>query len=268
MTPIARPRLPFVSQLFAALCVLSACGDSGGPAENSGRFVADGFPEGEAFIFGIATDAVSGTRLANLPVTITPSDGRPLAEEIASPVQAESRTDRQGQFSFDGIAAGSYVLFVRFNASQLGYGEVIGTVEATPTPNEIRISPAAIDVAFLSPADGGIVSPVDTLRLSYRRIRIEELVTLDPASHPVFARVEAESRGGGEGGGSPRRFEVPLTDEEARNGQVDVVVDVGGLPDPIRLQGALGLHLVYRDPRGGVPGTREIRGRTISVVSP
>jgi hypothetical protein len=49
---------------------------------------------------------------------------------------------------------------------------------------------------------------------------------------------------------------------------VTVPVEARGLPDPLRLESALALRAVYRDPRGGPPFDREIRGQAISVVTP
>jgi hypothetical protein len=67
----------------------------------------------------------TGAGLQNLPVTITPSDGLPLERELESPVQAETSTNRRGELSFNGIAPGMYVMFIRFDANHAGYGEVV-----------------------------------------------------------------------------------------------------------------------------------------------
>lgn len=259
---------------MAAPLVVAACGGGSGSPLESGPFRSDDFPEGGAFLAGVVLAAGSGALLANVPVTLTPDEGLSLAEELASETQAEVRSDRSGGFAFGEIAPGNYVLFVRFDAAGLGYDEVVARVEASATSTDLRISITPIALSFFRPADGGTVAPADTAILQFRPIRLEDRVTLTPETSPLKARVEVHGTaptGGGSGenipSNRPRIFEAPLSVADVRDGDVRVAFDVGDLGDPLRLEGALELFLVYRDPRGPVAREHEIRGRAISVVS-
>ena len=260
----------------AVALLLQGCGDGAGvPFGDPGPFISEDFPAGNAFLYGTVLDDATGAGLEGLTITVTPSDGLPLEQELESPVQAEARTNRRGEFAFSGIARGTYVLFVRFDASHLGYGEVIGRVESSFAPSEIRLLPVPVGLGFERPHDGGTVAAADTAILRFTRIRIEELRTLNPESAPLYARVEVHGGGGsgepnsGDGNQGPSRgrsFEAPLTEADIRRGEVRVPLDAGGLAGDLRLESFLGLYVAYRGPRGGPPGPREIRGEAISVV--
>lgn len=280
-------RVPF-ALLFAALAPTLACGGGEVPFD-VGAFRSDDFPGGDGFLFGVVLDERTGAGLEGLPVTITPSDGLPLAEEVASPVQAETVTNRRGEFTFNRVAPGAYVLFVRFDGGHLGYSEVVQQAQAAVRPTEVRVFPTPLNLRFGRPRDGGTVAPADTALLLFSKLRIDQLVTLAPESRPLHARVTASNRQAGPPAGSdvglgarsglkppsgaalagsPLVFEVELDDRALERGEVRVPVQAGGLPDPVRLESSLGFHVVYRDPRGGPPQDREIRGQAISVATP
>jgi hypothetical protein len=279
-------RLSF-ALLFAALAPTLACGGGEVPFD-VGAFRSDDFPGGDGFLFGVVLDERTGAGLEGLAVTITPRDGLPLAEEVASPVQAETVTNRRGEFTFNGVAPGAYVLFVRFDGGHLGYGEVVQQAQAAVRPTEVRVFPTPLNVRFGKPRDGGIVAPADTALLLFSQLQIDQLITLTPESRPLHARVTASNGqagppaesdvglgarpGFGPPGaapaGSPLVFEVELDDRALERGEVRVPLQAGGLPDPVRLESSLGFHVVYRDPRGGPPQDREIRGQAISVATP
>lgn len=252
-----------------------ACGsDSGTPFER-GQFTAKDFPKGDAALSGIAFDSGSGAPLMNLPVAITPSEGRPLEEELASPLQAEVRTDRQGAFTFTGIAPGEYVVFVRFDAHRLGYGEVVLRAQTLSTPGSIRIAAVPVSVTFLRPSENGLLASSDTVVVGFRTPNPDALLTLGPESRALYVAVDVygPSGGGGsetgEGGpAAPRRFSAPLDSVALREGRARVPVDVGGLADPLRLQSFLGFRVDYLDPLGGPAGVHEIEGQTIFAASP
>ena len=252
---------------LAAALMAVACGDGTNAPTEPGPFRSEDFPRGSAAIFGVALDGRTLAPVPNLTVTLTPDDGLPVAQELESGIQAEARTNRAGSFTFAAIAEADYVLFVRFDAGHLGYGEVVGRVRGSINPGELRLILPAVDLLFVHPRDRGVVAPSDTARLDFRPIRVEQLVTLAPASGPLHARIDVFA-GGGERGVPSRTFQVGLTEEELVRGEVRVPIDVGGLSEPIRLEPFLGLHVVYRDPRGGPAGPRDIRGRAVSVVSP
>jgi hypothetical protein len=253
---------------FAAALAAWACGGTapGSPFEPDG-FVSDDFPAGDAFVFGIAQDPATGAPLANLTVSLTPWEGAAFDRELASGTLAETVTDRLGRFSFSRIAPGPYVLFVRFHAGFLGYGEVVRVVEARTVPVEVTLQPAPLLLGFERPRDGGTVAVVDTAVVTFSPIRIGDLATLAPGTEGVYARVDVTS--GTTDGGAPRpplRFEVTLDDEALENGRVRVPLEVGGLAGTLRLQPFLGFELAYRDPRGGSGGLREVRGTAIQAV--
>ncbi|MFN2432023.1 MAG: carboxypeptidase-like regulatory domain-containing protein [Gemmatimonadota bacterium] len=257
----------------AALLAGAIAGCDGGDADPLGSdSITDDFPRGDAFVFGVAADPSGLEGLANVEVVITPDDGLPLEQELASPVQARTLTNRRGEFSFGRIAAGSYVLFVRFHDHHLGFGEVVGRVPATTSPSEIRLAPPAVNLRFADPSDGEVLAAADTVLLRFQRFTVDELVTLSPATRPLFARVRIFSGGGGgggEGGGGaerPREFEVALTEADLDAGQVRVPVDAAGLVGSVRMEASLGLDLVYRDPGAPAPGVREIRAAPIVAI--
>lgn len=274
--------------LFAALAPILACGGGEVPFD-VGAFRSDDFPGGDGFLFGVVLDERTGAGLEGLAVTITPNDGLPLAEEVASPVQAETMANRRGEFTFHGIAPGAYVLFVRFDGGHLGYGEVVQQAQASVRPTEVRVFPTPLNLRFGRPRDGGIVAPADTALLLFSQLRIDQMITLTPESRPLHARVTASNGTSGPPAssdvgpgdrsglgpppgaalsGNPLVFEVELDDQALERGEVRVPLQAGGLPDPVRLESSLGFHVVYRDPRGGPPQDREIRGQAISVVTP
>jgi hypothetical protein len=250
------------------LSVAAACGGTapGSPFEPD-DFASDDFPAGDAFVFGIAQDPGTGAPLANLAVSLTPWDGAAFDQELLSGTLAETVTDRLGQFSFSRIAPGPYVLFVRFHAGFLGYGEVVRLVEARTVPIELTLQPPPLRLGFERPRDGGTVAVVDTAVVTFAPIRLAELATLGGGTEAVYARVDVTS--GPTEGGAPRpplRFEVELDEQALADGRVRVPLEVGSLAGTLRLQPFLGFHLAYRDPRGGSGGLREVRGATIQAV--
>jgi hypothetical protein len=258
------------STLLLTAGALLFCRESDGPSVTGPKRTED-FPGGPAFVFGTVSDPRTGAAIPNLPVTLTPYDGASLAQELESAIQAEAPTNRFGEFAFSEIAAGTYVLFIRFDGGRLGYGEVVDLVRATPSPSELRISAPPIALDFLFPTDGGVISAADTAVLTFQGIKLQELLTLEPETRPLFARVDVYA-GSGVGGGEsgridpPERFEVGLDRASLEHGQVRLPLQVGGRAATLRLESFLGLELVYRDPGGGSPIQRIIRGNAISVV--
>jgi hypothetical protein len=276
----------------AALCLAAGvlvigCEGGGDQPFDVGAFRSDDFPSGDAFLFGVVLDERSNAGLEGIPVLLTPSDGLADSVELESPVQAETRTNRRGEFTFNRLAAGDYVLFIRFDANHLGYSEVVQHAPATLRPFEVRVFPPALDVRFERPRDGGTLAPADTALLAFRSLRIADLLTVTPETRPLYARVSAFSGRGGPPAdvtlgsasaaaprapvfpaGSPVVFETALGDQALERGEAKVSVATGGLPDPVRLESSLGFHVVYRDPRGDPPQDRNIRGAAISSVTP
>jgi hypothetical protein len=256
---------------FLPTLLLAACG--GGLVESHvNDFRSDDFPSGDAFVFGVALDPRTGAGLEDLPVTLTPSDGLPLAEELASPVQAETRANKRGEFAFSGIAPGLYVLFVRFDGNHKGYGEAVAVVEGAQRPFEARVLPPPLDVHFVDPQDGGTVAASDTAHLAFARFRVADLLTVTPETHPLYARVTLFGGNGGrpsgadlEPAGAPIVFETALDDSVLRTGETRVPIEPRDLGPLLRLESAIGIHVVYRDPRGGDPQDRDIRGEAILV---
>ena len=246
----------------------AGCGGTapGSPFEPEG-FVSDDFPRGDAFVFGIAQDPVTGAPLSNLSVSLTPSEGRSFHEELLSGTQAETVTDRLGQFSFGALAPGPYVLFIRFHAGFLGYGEVVRLVDARTVPIEVTVRPPPLRVTLERPRDGGTVAVVDTAVVTFAPTRLEDLATVGSGTEALYARVDVSQ--GPNDGGAPRpplRFEVELDAEALAQGRVRVPLDVGSVAGTLRLQPFLGFRVTYRDPRGGSAGLREVRGTTIQAV--
>jgi hypothetical protein len=256
--------------------LVTACSAGGEVPLEAGEFRSDGFPAGGGFIFGVVLDERTNGGLEDLPVTITPDDGLPLAQELESPVQAETRTNRRGEFDFHGLAEGSYVVFVRFDASHKGYGEVVERVEALARPFELRVFPAPLNLRFAEPRDGGTMASVDTTRLAFTPLRLADLITVTSETHPLYARVAMFGRNGANAGGGesvtlaggPFTFQTDLDEQALREGQARVVVEDHSLADPLRLESSLGFFVAYRDPRGGPPMARDMRGQAISVVTP
>ena len=246
--------------------LVAACGSDGGPL-GARDGLPEGFPRGDAFVFGNALDAVSQAPVEALPVTLTPSGGLPLEQELASPLQAEVLTNERGEFAFGGIAAGAYVLFVRFDGNHRNYGEVVGVVSASAAPFEVRLLPAPVALSFLRPAERGTVAPVDTALLSFRPFRLDELRTLAPGTRPLAAVVELYTgRGGGSAPEQPRVFRAPLTENDLALGRVRVPIEAGSAAGTLRLEAALELEVVYRDPGGGPAAVRRIEGRPIQAA--
>ncbi len=274
--------------LLAAGLLTAGCG-SGELPFDVGAFRSEDFPSGDAFLFGVVLDEGSGAGLEGMPVTITPSEGLPAAVELESRVQAETRTNRRGEFTFSGIAPGDYVLFVRFDANHLGYGEAVQQAQAAVQPFEVRVFPPPLNLRFERPRDGGTMAPADTALLTFRSIHIADLLTVTPETRPLYARVSLSSgRGGPPAGadvalaagraappreglapaGNPIVFDAALGEAALERGEVKVPVEARSAADPLRLESSLGLHVVYRDPRGDPPQDRNIRGAVISVVTP
>jgi hypothetical protein len=288
--------------LLGAGLLAVRCGGGEVPFDVGG-FRSGDFPSGDAFLFGVVLDERSGAGVEGLPVTVTPSDGLPLTAELESPIQAETVTNRRGEFTFSRIAPGDYVLFARFDANHKGYGEVVQRAQASVRPIEVRVFPPPVDLRFSRPRDGGTIAPADTALLVFTRLRLADLLTVTSETRPLYARVAIRSGSGGPPAGSdivlaggrapvsargdapavggkasagnaaalaggPIVFEIGLGEEALERGEVKVPVEAGGLADPVRLESSLGFHVVYRDPRGGLPLDREIRGQAISVATP